>query len=302
MTPRSPRPLRAVALALACITAVPGYAAIQRGGLPEPSVASADALNAALVTLEHAPDTIVAEVGNRKVTWADVADVIRSWPAVVSGVPFQKLYEAAALQAMQQKALAVRAEAVGLDKDPNTQRRVRNAIDDTLAQALLRRSLKPNIAPKALRAVYDKVVAGKPGPEEVRVRVIVAASEDAAAGIIAQLAAGASFEHLAKTASEDGSASNGGDLGYVTLDMLSPEVGAVAFALPVGQTDAYPVRSGNRWFVIRVEGRRRGIAPGFAATHVALERDVLHAGAMALRKQALQTVPVHYYGLTGKAP
>ena len=294
-------PLRGLALAGALALAVPAWAQSAQQGLPQPSVESADALNTALTTLERSPATVVAEVGNRSVTWADVVDVIRGWPTIVSGVPFQDLYQAAAMQAMQQKALAVRAESVGIDREPDTQRRIRNATDDILAQEMLRRSLTLNVTPKALHAVYDGVIAGKPGPEEVQLRVIVTDTEEEAIGVISRLSAGASFAELARTTSKDGSAEAGGELGFVALDMLSPEVGAVAFAMPVGQTTAYPVRSGNRWFVLRVDSRKRGPTPSFADTHVALERDVLHAGAMELRKQALKAVPVTYYGPAGKA-
>jgi peptidyl-prolyl cis-trans isomerase C len=271
-----------------------------RGGLPKPSIATAVALNAELRELDRTPGTVIADVGNRTVTWADVADVIRSWPTVVAGVPFQQLYQAAAMQMMQERALAIRAEKVGLDKDPLVERRLRNAMDDALGQELLRRSLTANVAPPALKAVYDGVVAGKPGPEQAHVRIVVTDTESEAKDLIYRLAQGASFDETARAVSKDGTASNGGDMGFVTVDQLSPEVGAVAFSLGVGQTTAYPVKSGNHWFVVRVDERRQAGTPSFQDAEVGLERDVMHAGVDALRAQALKAVPVSYYGLAGK--
>lgn len=287
-----------------CIAAalLPAFAHAEepQGGLPKPNIASAMALSAELTELDRTPGTVVAEVGNRTVTWADIADVIRSWPTVVAGAPFQQLYQAAAMQMMQERALAIRAEKVGLDKDPQTERRVRNAIDDALSQELLRRSLAANVAPKALKAVYDGVVAGKPGPEQAHVHIIVTDTAPEASDLIYRLGQGASFDETARAMSKDGTASNGGDLGFVTVDQLSPEVGAVAFSLAVGQTTAYPVKSGNHWFIVRVDERRQAGTPSFKDAEVALQRDVMHAGVDALRAQALKAVPVSYYGLAGK--
>src|SRR6185437_1212398 len=152
---------------------------------------------------------------------------------------------------------------------------------------------------KALQAVYNGVVAGKPGPERVHPRIIVTDTQSDAEDVIYRLSQGASFATVAREVSKDGSAHNGGDLGFVTLDMLATEIGAVAFSLGVGQTTAYPVKSANHWFVIRIEERRQAGTPSFIDSRVALEHDVLHAGVAELRKQVLKTVPVTYYGLAG---
>jgi peptidyl-prolyl cis-trans isomerase C len=271
-----------------------------QAGMPAPSLSSAAALNAALAELDRAPNTIVAEVGKRTVSWGDVADVIRTWPQIVAGAQFQQLYQAAAMQVIQQRALAQGAEDAGINKDPAVQRRIKNAIDDTLAQEMLRRSLEQNISAKSLQAVYDGVVAGKPGPEQAHVHIIVTDTQAEAEDLIYRLQQGASFADTARQLSKDGSAPNGGDIGFATVDMLSPEIGAVAFSLGVGQMTAYPVKSANHWFIVKVDERRQGGTPSFSDAKVGLEKDVLHAGVSELRKQALKMVPVTYYGLTGK--
>ena len=270
------------------------------GGLPPPNVASAAALDSALAEFERSPDTVVAEIGSRSVTWGDLADAIRALPAITSGVPFQQLYQSATVQIMQTRALAVRAEEAGLDKRAAVQRRMRNAVDETLATEMLRRSLAPNLAEPAVRAVYDGAVAGKPGPEEVQLRLIVAESRDHATAVIQRLQNGVSFADLARDFSKDGTASSGGDLGFVRRDMLSPEVGAVAFALGVGQTTAYPVESGGLWFVIRVDGRRTSGTPDFDSVRWALSQDIVHSGTPALKQMALKDAKVTFYGLAGK--
>ncbi len=275
-----------------------GFQAFQ--GLPPANIASAASLNQALAVLDRAPDTIVAEIGNRTVTWSDVADSIRKLPRVMAGLPFQQLFQAALVQEMQIKALAVRAESMGLDKNPFVQRHMTRAADTALADELLRRSLAPNMSDKGLRPIYDGVIAGKPGPEEVDARIIAVDERERAAALIQQLKDGATFADLAQGFSKDGSASAGGDLGFARLDMLAPELGAVIFALGVGETASFPVKSGNLWYVIRVESRRQTVAPSFDDVRMALEQDVMHAGIPELKNQALKDAPVKYYGLAGK--
>jgi peptidyl-prolyl cis-trans isomerase C len=169
-----------------------------------------------------------------------------------------------------------------------------------MATDVLRRSLAPNITEKALRETYEAVVANKPAPEEVAARVIMVDTQDEAGAVIKRLQGGANFAAQARDFSKDGTAESGGDLGYARLDMFSPEIGAVIFALAPGQVTAYPVRSQNKWFVLRVESRRQPAAPTFEAARDALEQDVLHAGAPVLMEAALKSVPVVYHGLTGE--
>lgn len=270
------------------------------GGLPGPTIESMASLNAALVELDRAPTTIVADVGGRSVTWADVADAIRAMPAVVSGVPFNQIFQNAVVHVMQQKALAVRAEAAGLDKMVGVQRRMKNAADEALASEYLRRSLGPNLAEPALRAVYDGVVAGKPGPDEVQARMIVVDKEEMARELIQRLQGGASFTALAKEFSKDGTAEAGGELDYARRDMLAPEIGAVVFSLGVGQITAFPVKSGNLWFILQAMGRRQVAPPSFAEARAVLEKDVVNVGVPELKRQALKSADVNWYGLAGK--
>jgi peptidyl-prolyl cis-trans isomerase C len=291
-------------LLLAVAGTATGRANAQTGaeGLPPPDVAAYASLQAAVAELERSADTVVAEVGPRKITWGDIADAIRAMPAIVGGVAFPALYQRAAMALMQQEAMALHGQTSGLDKDPVVQRRLRNAADQAMATEVLRRSLAPNLTEKALRETYVALVANKPAPEEVQARLIMVDTLEEATGLIKRLQDGASFAALANDFSKDGTAGNGGDLGYARLDMLSPEVGSVIFAMAPGQITAYPVKSQNKWFILRVEGRRQPPAPTFEAARGPLEQDVIHAGAPLLMQTALKAAPVAYYGPTGKKP
>jgi peptidyl-prolyl cis-trans isomerase C len=269
-------------------------------GLPSPNIKADASLMAAVAELDRSAGTIVAEVGAGTITWGDVADAIRAMPAIVSAIPFQQLYQNAALQVIEQKALALSGERAGLDKDAVVQRRLKNAADQAMAGEVLRRSLVPNITNTALHAIYDGVVAGKAGPDEVRGRLILVNTKAEAATLIQRLQEGADFSVLARNFSLDGTASNGGDLGFARLDALEPEIGSIMFALAPGQATSFPVRSGNFWFILKVESRRQPAAPKFEDARAALEQDVIHAGMPELMRAALQTTTVKYHGLTGR--
>ena len=124
----------------------------------------------------------------------------------------------------------------------------------------------------SLHTRYDRYIAGKPGPDEVRARVILAPTEEEARALIGKAQGGADFAELARQYSKDPTAAQGGDLGYVVLEAVSPEVGSVMFSMPLGQVTAYPVNSIAGYFVIRVEGRRQRATPAFDEARAVLER------------------------------
>jgi peptidyl-prolyl cis-trans isomerase C len=289
-----------LAAAILANTAVAQTPASPPVGLPPPDIRSDAALHAALVELDRSQSTIVAEMGPHIVTWGDIADAIRAMPPIAGNVPFPALYQRVAMQLIQQEALVLRGEGAGLEKDPVVRRRMQTAADQAMATEVLRRSLAPNLTDKALRETYNALVANKPGPEEVQARLIMVESQEQATTLIARLQGGADFTALARDFSKDGTAADGGELGYVRLDLLSPEIGAVMFALTPGQTTAYPVRSHGAWFIVQVEGRRQPPAPTFEAARSALELDIIHAATPGLMSEAVKAAPVTYHGLTGK--
>jgi len=250
------------------------------------------------------PDAIMAEMAHEldkhpnqgvfvletlTITQGEVADVIRSMPVAMAGLGYAEVYKRAVDTMVGQKAMVLNALKAGLDKDPSVIRRTAALHDRALADAWLTRQGDTAITDAALHARYDRDVAGKPGPIEVRARLIVVPTEDEARTVIEKAQNGADFAELAKTYSKDGSAAKGGDLGYAPFEALTPEVGAVAFALQLGQVTSYPVRTTTGYFVLRVEGRRQRATPTFDEIKPRLESAIR---AEAIRT-AIQNVMAH---------
>ena len=117
---------------------------------------------------------------------------------------------------------------------------------------------------EALHALYDEHADRYVTPEERRARHILVslppdAGEDAerkarekAESLLTRLEKGESFEKLAKEASDDTeSASKGGDLGFFTRGMMTPEFETAAFALKKGERSGI-VKSAFGFHIIEV--------------------------------------------------
>src|SRR5258708_1363151 len=162
--------------------------------------------------VDKAADSVVAEVEGRSITMGEVADVIRALPHATAQYPLDTLFPGVVDQLVKQQALAVRARQQGLDEDPAIRRRVRAAADKQLAEEYLRHEIAKGITEKALLDLYNREIAGRPGAEEAKLRVILTETEQAAADLIAELQGGAAFATLARRSSKDSTAPEGGDI------------------------------------------------------------------------------------------
>jgi peptidyl-prolyl cis-trans isomerase C len=243
---------------------------------------------------------VVAEVDGRTITLGDVRDAIAALAPTIKNLPFDDLFPGVLHKLIVQQALVIRAQRQALDEDPVVRRAIRAASDQVMVNALLEHEISRSITEEALLARYNKDVAGKPGPEEVHVRVIMVPTEQAANGIIAELRGGADFATLAKRSSTDGSAPAGGDVGFVVRETLTPEVGAVVFAMQPGQFTPFPVLSAGAWFVLKVEERRQQAPPPFSVERENLRQVMLREGVADVAKAAMANVTVREYDFTGK--
>ncbi|WP_051189068.1 peptidylprolyl isomerase [Halalkalibacillus halophilus] len=90
---------------------------------------------------------------------------------------------------------------------------------------------------------------------EVQARHILVDEEETALEVIELYEQGDSFEELASEYSSDGSADNGGDLGYFTVGQMVEPFEDAAFSLEIGEISE-PVESQFGYHVILVEDRR----------------------------------------------
>jgi peptidyl-prolyl cis-trans isomerase C len=151
----------------------------------------------------------------------------------------------------------------GLDKQPQTEQLIKMERLNILEQALSQKVLGgQQPTDDELKAEYDSEVAKLP-KTEYHARHILVATQPFAEKIIQRLKAGEKFSDLAKEESMDSSKTNGGDLGWFTLDhMVKPFADAVS-GLKVGEYTAQPVQTQYGWHVIQLLGTRPVTPPPF---------------------------------------
>ena len=159
--------------------------------------------------------------------------------------------------------IANQAVKEGLDKQPDTAHLIKMERLNVLEQAMSQKVLgDQQPTDDELKAEYDAEVAKLP-KTEYHARHILVATEPFADKIIQRLKAGEKFSDLAKAESMDSSKTNGGDLGWFTLDhMVKPFADAVA-SLKVGEYTQQPVQTQYGWHVIQLLGTRPLTPPPF---------------------------------------
>jgi peptidyl-prolyl cis-trans isomerase C len=253
-----------------------------------------------VASLDKAAKTVVAEVEGRPITLGDVGDAIRALPPATADLPFDTLYPQVLEQLIGQAALVIHAQQDGVDGDPTIHRRVAGAADRQFAEEYLRRELSKGLTEDVLLDRYNKDVAGRPGAEQVHLRVILTESEKSAAALIAEIHGGADFAAVAGRASKDATAAAGGDLGFRTREQLTPQIGAVAFELSPGQVAPYPVQAAAGWFLVKVEERRLQPAPPFSSVREQLRQSLLQEKVIPFTAAALTKLKVRRYNLLGQ--
>lgn len=209
-------------------------------------------------------DTVVGIVDGHKITLTDLSAAIRELPPQARQMPPQQLYPLLLDQMIDREALVIRARKDNLQAEPDVKAAMERADDQVLQNALLRKDVGPQINEQALRALYDKEIGTKPGPEEVKASHILVPTEKQAQDIIAQLNKGADFATLAKKYSTDPTGKDsGGDLGYFKEGDMVPEFSKAAFALKPGQFTQTPVHTRYGWHVIKVFDKRQAPPPSF---------------------------------------
>ncbi len=150
-----------------------------------------------------------------------------------------------------------------LDEDLDLRARFNNSERTALAQAFVRElTTREPVDEAEVRERYEAEYGGEPS-REYRARHILVAEQDQAQALNERIRQGDDFAELAKQFSQDGSAQQGGDLGWFAPgDMVAPFASAVK-QLNAGELTAEPIETRFGWHVIRVDDVREGSTPAF---------------------------------------
>ncbi len=218
--------------------------------------------------LAGAEGQVAALVGGEPIY---VYDIVRE--AVAQGVggqgarlaPGEEAYDRVLNELIDQKLLAQAAAARRLDATPEARRRLETARERILGNVLLEAEVGRVVTDEAIRRMYDEQVRLVEMGDEVRARHILVESRQEAAALRQRILGGEDFVALAFAYSlDEPTRLEGGDLGYVTADVLPGPLATAAYATPVGSVSA-PVESNLGWHIVQVLDRRASERPGFEA-------------------------------------
>lgn len=219
-------------------------------------------------------DPVIARIDGQPILRSELQQTMRGLPPQAQGMPIETLYPMLLERVIDLRLIGNAARSAKLDDDPAVKKKVAEATDRVLQEALLTRSIETKVTEAALREKYKTYAATIPGQEEVNARHILLKTEAEAKAVIVEIQKGAEFSDVAKKRSIDPGAANGGDLGYFTREQMVPEFSEAAFNLKKGEVTQAPVKSSFGWHVIRVEDKRTSGPPSFDEVKAELQEEM----------------------------
>jgi peptidyl-prolyl cis-trans isomerase C len=204
-------------------------------------------------------DIAVARVDGQTVWASDVKREAIAQGLISEGEPLDiqsEQFRQVLDEVVDRELLAAEAIRRGLDKDPVVQRRLAAARKRVLGDVLVGGVVEKAVTEDNIQTLYKEQQKLSAQSDEFKARQIVVATQPAAEDVRKLLATGASFDSLAMERSTDSATRfNGGDLGYFTLDVMSPSYQtALKDAEPGKVIGPFPVEGG--WAVVRVDEKR----------------------------------------------
>jgi len=157
--------------------------------------------------------------------------------------------------------LTTQPNVPALMEDPTVKAQAEIQLRGLMAQVTASDFLRRNTATEEeILAEYAGQIELAP-PSQFKARHILVDTQAKAVELIAQLDADADFQELAKANSSDGSASQGGDLGWFLPNQMVAPFSAAVSALGDGEYTKEPVQTQFGWHVILREGSRASEPP-----------------------------------------
>ncbi|SDE39525.1 peptidyl-prolyl cis-trans isomerase C [Paracoccus isoporae] len=222
---------------------------------------SALALVTAFGTAAAAQDasTVVATVNGTDITLGQMAAMKQALPPEMAQLPAEESWELLLDEMIRQAAIA---DTVAQNLSPRDEAVLANQRRDYLVRSAMESIADFEPSEDEIQAAYDAAFPAEEPQKEYDADHILLETEEAANAVIEELAGGADFATLAEKRSIDtASGTNGGDLGWFTLDRMVPEFSDAVAAMEEGATSDAPVQSQFGYHVIKLNGTRDVEAP-----------------------------------------
>ena len=215
------------------------------------------ALAAPALAADPTAETVVADVNGTPVTLGQMIAMRASLPPQYQSLPDDVLFKGILDQLVQQTLLAQSVEKNLSKRDQIT---LENERRGQISAIALQQVVTAAVTDAALQAAYDaKYKDFQPGTEYHAAHILVD-SEEKAKEIKAQIEGGVDFADAAKTHGTDGTAANGGDLGWFGPGMMVKPFEDAVVAMKAGDLVG-PVKTDFGWHLIKLIDTRPSKAP-----------------------------------------
>ncbi|MYM83557.1 peptidylprolyl isomerase [Duganella sp. FT50W] len=232
-----------------------------------------------------------ATVNGKAIPAAKVDQMVKQVVAQGQQPDSPQLREMVKKELISREVMLQEADKQGYGKKPEVTAAIDNARQSIIINAMLADYVKKNPVKDAeIQAEYDKYKAAV-GPTEYHSRHILVATEQEAKDIIAKLKAGGKFEELAKV-SKDGSANNGGDLGWMTPGKLVKPFADAMVALKNGEITQTPVKTEFGYHVIKLDESRPTQMPPLAEVKGQVAEALQQRKIAAYREELLKKAKI----------
>jgi peptidyl-prolyl cis-trans isomerase C len=220
--------------------------------------------------------TVIARVGDVDLTLGHAIALRAQLPPQIQGAPDDRLFPALVQQMIDQEVLA-QARAAALSAGDRT--RLDNEVRGFLSGLALQSAIDSAVTPEGLAAAYaafaEAFGQGEPVTEWNAAHILVR-SQDEIAAVVDQLEQGREFADVAREVSTDGSARQGGDLGWFGPGVMIPEFEDTVRNLQPGQVSE-PLQTRFGWHVVRLLDSRIASVPPLEAVQDQLADELRRA-------------------------
>ncbi|TPE52241.1 peptidylprolyl isomerase [Amaricoccus solimangrovi] len=224
-------------------------------------------------TANYDVNTVVATVNGTDITLGNVVAMRERLPAQYQQLPDETLMSGLVQQLADQLVLADSVSA-NPDEDPLAVKlQLENDRRAALANIVADKAMSAPVSDEAVKAAYDEQVKDfQPAPEYDASHILVK-TEDEAKKLLDDINGGADFAQVAKDNSTDGSAQQGGELGWFGKGQMVPEFETAVVDMKKGEVSG-PIQTQFGWHLIKLNDTRESSPPSLEESRPQIEQQL----------------------------
>jgi len=193
---------------------------------------------------------------------------------------------------IEQKLYAIEAKGQGLDHEPRVRQAIQHAIDNVLAESLLKRAIdRLDLSDVGLMKFYNENAASFMSTSRVKARHINTRSKEEAQAAMKEIEKGRDFAEVAAERNIDSSKSKGGDLGWIAKGMMVKPFEDALFSLKKGQVSDI-VKTSFGFHIVKAEAIDMGKLKSFEGIKEEVNVQMIDQHIRQLRKDLEKKYPV----------